>query len=688
MSNNNTSDTSSTSKPVGTGELTTRPGDGQAGGAAITPTPTHSSPAKPVVLAAAMLVIGLAVGWGISRWQTGQGAAGSTHGAAAASLPAGAQAALAGAASGERKVLYWYDPMVPTQKFDKPGKSPFMDMQLVPRYADEADASASAEAGPSLSVSTAARQALGIRLATVEQRPLGAAVELVGTVQLSERDISIVQARSAGYVERVYARAPGDVIAAGAPLVDVLNPEWLAAQQEYFALKATGDAALTKAARQRLVLLGMPADMIDAADRSGQPMALQTIKLPGGGVISELMVRPGMMLAPGMTLARINGLGTVWLEAALPEAQAATLQPGQAVEARFPALPGQIVKGKVTAVLTEANRETRTLRLRIELPNPGQRLKAGLFAQVTLRGTQRDALVLPAEAVIRTGKRAIVYIADVDAKTGAPSGRYRPVEVDIGEQVGEQIEIRRGLAAGQQVVASGQFLIDSEASMQGVMARSQSAPADATSGGAGSPTTVPPGVPASQAPAAFGKAAAAAASAPVTARTPTTSQPATALAAPAHDHGSTPTTNPSTSTATRPGASTKAAPAAPAGPEFGTRGVITGMEPGEITLEHEPVPALKWPGMEMPFKLADPKLLRGVKPGQTVDFRFIQRGDDWVITRITPAQPATAPAKPAATTAPTAKPAAVPAAAADPHAGHGDHSAHGAPAAAGTGASK
>ncbi|MEY2688860.1 MAG: hypothetical protein RL375_3058, partial [Pseudomonadota bacterium] len=535
--------------------------------------------------------------------------------------------------------------------------------------ADEAGAGAAAEEGPSLAVSTAARQALSIRLATVEQRPLGAVVELVGTVQLSERDISIVQARSAGYVARVYARAPGDVLAAGAPLVDVLNPDWLAAQQEYFALKATGDAALTKAARQRLVLLGMPADMIEAADRSGQPMALQTIKTPGGGVIAELMVRPGMMLAPGMTLARINGLGTVWLEAALPEAQAATLQPGQTVEARFPALPGQIVKGKVAAVLAEANRETRTLRLRIELPNPGQRLKAGLFAQVTLRGTQRDALVLPAEAVIRTGKRAIVYIADIDAKTGAPSGRYRPVEVDIGEQVGEQIEIRRGLAAGQQVVASGQFLIDSEASMQGVMARSQGDPA-AGAAGASTSTATAPGTP----------------STPGSSSAPAGS----AGAAPSHDHGTA--AKSSTTPATTLGTGTKAAPPTAAAPEYGTRGVVTGIEPDEVTLEHEPVPALKWPGMEMPFKLADRKLVRGLKPGQAIDFRFIQRGDDWVITRITPAAASAAPAaKPAAPPATTPKPAAAPAAVADPHAGHGshaDHSAHGTPAAAGKGASK
>jgi Cu(I)/Ag(I) efflux system membrane fusion protein len=254
------------------------------------------------------------------------------------------------------------------------------------------------------------------------------------------------------------------VVAAGAPLVDVMNPEWLGAQQEYLAVKATGDAALAQAAHQRLVLLGLPPAMLAQLDRSGQPVALQTITAPAGGVITELMVRGGMSVAPGMTLARINGLGTVWLEAALPEALAATIRPGQAVQARFPALPGEVVNGRVAAILPEANRETRTLRLRIELPNPGQRLKAGLFAQVSLQGTQRDALKLPAEAVIRTGRRALVYLSEGE-------GRFRPVEVEIGEQVGERIVIRSGLAEGAQVVASGQYLIDSEASLQGVMAR-------------------------------------------------------------------------------------------------------------------------------------------------------------------------------------------------------------------------
>ncbi len=485
-----------------------------------------------IVGAAALLGLAALAGWGFGQWHAGH--APTTDGAAPAQ---------AAASAGERKVLYWYDPMVPTQRFDKPGKSPFMDMQLVPRYADEGGASSGVPGAPgALEISTQAQQALGLRLARVEKRLLGAAVEAVGTVQLNERDIAIVQARTAGFVERVFGRAPGDVVAAGAPLAELFNPEWLGAQQEYLAVKSTGDTTLTQAARQRLMLLGMPSALVERVDASGQPVALQTLTTPVSGVITELMVRQGMALAPGMTLARINGLGTVWLEVALPEVLAAAIGPGQPVQARFAALPGAVVHGKVAAVLPEANRDTRTLRLRIELPNPGQRLKAGMFAQVSLGGAQREMLVVPAEAVIRTGRRALVYVAE-------EAGRYRPVAVEIGEQVDEWIVIRSGLVAGQQVVASGQFLIDSEASLQGVMAR---------------------------------------------------------------------------------------ASAASAATQYRATGVVTQIEADSITLDHAPVPALKWPAMSMPFTLADPALARGLKPGQSVGFSFDKQGDDYRITAIEP----------------------------------------------------
>ncbi|MRD48513.1 efflux RND transporter periplasmic adaptor subunit [Caenimonas koreensis DSM 17982] len=498
-----------------------------------------------------ILAVGVGIGAGISHWRS--------FGAHA--VDPAPQAASAAPAAAGRKVLYWYDPMSPTQKFDKPGKSPFMDMQLVPRYADEEQASAAAS--PQLAVSAQAQQALGLRLASVERKSINAAIDVVGTVGLNDRDVSIVQARAAGFVERVYARAPGDVIAAGAPLVDVLNPEWLGAQQEFLAVKATNDAALTQAARQRLVLLGISAAAIEKVERTGQPTALHTITAPSGGVITELMVRRGMSISPGMTLARINGLDSVWLEAALPEAQAATMQPGQAVQARFVALPGLVVNGRIAAVLPESNRETRTLRVRIELPNPVQRLKAGMFAQVSVRGAERTALVVPAEAVIRTGKRSLVYLSE-------QPGKFRPVEVQVREQVGEQMVVTGGLSEGQKVVASGQFLIDSEASLQGVMARAAA--------------------------------------------------PAAPLAAPV----------------AAPVAST---PAASTEPEYQTRGIVVDIDADGVTLDHQAVAALKWPPMTMPFKLADKKLGAGVKKSQAVDFSFVKRGDDYVITRLAPAAP-------------------------------------------------
>jgi Cu(I)/Ag(I) efflux system membrane fusion protein len=400
-----------------------------------------------VLAGASMLALGVAAGWGASTlWR------GDPH--ATAPAPAAAPAA-------ERKVLYWYDPMVPTQKFDKPGKSPFMDMQLVPRYADEGGT----EGPTGVSVSPQAQQSLGLRVATAEKRALAPVVEVVGNVGLNERDVAIVQARANGFVERVQARAPGDVIGAGAALAEVLHPDWLAAQTEYLAVRRTGDAALTAAARERLTLLGMPAALVERVEHSGQPEALSTVRAPIGGLISELMVRQGMTVAAGMTLARINGLGTVWVEAAVPEALAAAVRSGQAAELRFAALPGEVHRGKVAAVLPEATRDSRTLRVRIELPNPGLRLRAGMFAQVALQAAGAAAeVVVPAEAVIRTGRRALVYVLD------AP-GRYRPVEVELGAQSGEHVVIRRGIDAGQQVVASGQFLIDSEASLQGLTAR-------------------------------------------------------------------------------------------------------------------------------------------------------------------------------------------------------------------------
>ncbi|HEY1090507.1 MAG TPA: efflux RND transporter periplasmic adaptor subunit [Burkholderiaceae bacterium] len=393
---------------------------------------------RQVMVALILVASGAGLGWTMARWT------------------AAPDVAPEGSAPSERKVLYWYDPMVPTQKFDKPGKSPFMDMQLQPRYADEAGGDA-----PGLAVSAEAVQSLGVRTAKVEQRQLSSHVEAVGTVQLNEREVSVVQARSSGFVEKVYARAPGDVIASGAPLVDLLLPDWVAAQREYLSVRALGDAALADAARQRLTLLGMAEDVIAAVERSGQVQARHTVVVPQGGLIAELMVRQGMTVSAGMSLARLNGLSTVWFDVAVPEAQAGSVRVGQTAELRLAAFGAEILKARVVSVLPEANPDTRTLKVRLELPNPRQRLKAGMSGQASLLGASRMQMVVPSEAVIRTGKRALVYVVD------AP-GRFRPVEVQVEREIDDWLVLRSGLDVGQEVVASAQFLIDSEASMRGV----------------------------------------------------------------------------------------------------------------------------------------------------------------------------------------------------------------------------
>lgn len=358
----------------------------------------------------------------------------------------------------ERKVLYWYDPMYPQQKFDKPGKSPFMDMELVPQYAGGAADSATISIDPSLT------QNLGLRLASVSRGPLANSLDVVGVLAFNEREVAVVQARAAGFVERVYARAPGDVLQAGAPLVDLLIPDWAAAQEEFLALKHSGDAGLLAAARQRLRLLGMPAALIRQVERSGKAQAVLTLGSPIGGVVQELGVRTGMTVAEGATLARVNGLGSVWLSLAVPEAEAGAIARGQAVEARLPAFPGEILTGTVDAILPETNPDSRTLRVRVELPNPDGRLRPGMTAQVGLnRSTSQSVLWLPSEAIIRTGRRALVMLAE-------DGGRYRPVEVRLGPESAGKTVVTQGLTEGQQVVASGQFLLDSEASLKGLTA--------------------------------------------------------------------------------------------------------------------------------------------------------------------------------------------------------------------------
>jgi Cu(I)/Ag(I) efflux system membrane fusion protein len=370
-----------------------------------------------------------------------------------------AQSDSATAGSSDHPALYWYDPMVPNQHFDKPGKSPFMDMQLVPKYADEGGASDSVRISPNIV------QNLGLRLAPAELGRFSHPIEAVGNIGFNQRNVAIVQSRTSGFVSRVYGRAPADVLRRGAPLVDLLVPEWAGAESEFLALLQNGDRDLIEAARQRLLLLGMPADLIARIEANHQPQATLTIVAPIAGAIESLDAREGMTVSAGTTLAKINGLETVWLEAAIPEAQSGVVALGQSVEAQLAAYDGETVKGRIIAILPETNAETRTTRVRVELPNPNLRLRPGMFAQLRLHaGDDTARLWVPSEAIIRTGTRNVVVVV-------ADANRFEPTEVQIGTEAGGKTVILAGLKEGQNVVASGQFLIDSEASLRGVLTR-------------------------------------------------------------------------------------------------------------------------------------------------------------------------------------------------------------------------
>ncbi|MDD1622475.1 MAG: efflux RND transporter periplasmic adaptor subunit [Methylococcaceae bacterium] len=360
-----------------------------------------------------------------------------------------------------RKVLYWYDPMQPQQHFDKPGPSPFMDMPLIPKYAEDAGE----ESVAGLSIDAAISQNIGMRLAEVARIPLSHRIEATGLIAFNEREVAVVQTRSGGFVERASPLAVGDVVKAGQPLVEMLVPEWAAAQHELLAVRDFADGALLNAARERLRLLGMPEYSIQQLERTGSVQNRYTVSAPVAGVIQDLEVRNGMTLMSGQTVVRINGLASVWLEVAVPEAQAASVRIGDSAQVRLTAFPGHDIEGRIAEILPMLKDSSRSIRVRIELKNPQQQLRPGLSAQVTLNSADMDsALAVPTEAVIRTGKRNLVMLA-------GESGRFMPQEVVLGAEIGNQTIVNAGLEEGQQVVASGQFLLDSEASLNGLVAR-------------------------------------------------------------------------------------------------------------------------------------------------------------------------------------------------------------------------
>jgi Cu(I)/Ag(I) efflux system membrane fusion protein len=381
----------------------------------------------------------------------------SGHGADPASASAAATAA------GERKVLYWHDPMVPGQRFDKPGKSPFMDMPLQPVYADAANDSG-------VKVSSQVQQNLGIRTATVKRADVSASFDALGTVQFDERLNVAVQTRTSGYVERLSVRAPMERVAKGQALATLFAPEWLGPLNEVVALKRAGvPAELLEAARERTQALSIPPELLRRAEAGETPQARYTLLAPAGGVVAELGIREGAAVVPGMTLFRIAGLEKVWAVAEVPEAQSVRLTRGQKVQAVLQADPSQRFSGEMKEILPQVSASTRTLQARFEVDNKSGKLVPGMLLRLQVAGPTVSRLVVPAEAVIRTGSRAVVIVRRDD-------GSFEPREVRLGADLGETLEVVGGVSEGDQVVASGQFLVDSEARLRSVLGSMAAAP--------------------------------------------------------------------------------------------------------------------------------------------------------------------------------------------------------------------
>jgi Cu(I)/Ag(I) efflux system membrane fusion protein len=371
-----------------------------------------------------------------------------------------------------RAVLFWHDPMVPNQHFDKPGKSPFMDMELQPVFADEGGASG-------IRIDSGLQQNLGIRYATVRREDTAFRFDAVGTTQFDESTVDVVQSRVSGYIDRLYASAPMQRIAKGAPIASLFVPDWLAPQEEYLALKGGGmDDGLLDASRARMRAMSIPQGIISSLDRVGRAQTHVTLFAQETGVLTELDVRDGSMVTPGQTLARIAGLSKLWLIVEIPESLALQVQPGMTVDSTFAGDASQHFSGHIREILPGINPSSRTLQARLEIDNAGQKLTPGMLMRARISGAKpMSRLLVPSEAVITTGKRSVVIVRNAD-------GGLQPVQIEVGNDSGDSTEVTSGLTEGQQVAASGQFLIDSEASLKSVLPKLQGSAASGASASA------------------------------------------------------------------------------------------------------------------------------------------------------------------------------------------------------------
>ena len=408
------------------------------------------------------LVLALAVGWFGKGLQTPSNTTNSEtdpqSGTAEGPCPDGSQP------------LHWVAPMDPNFIRDEPGKSP-MGMDLVPKCSSETIGSSAGQ----VNIDSTVLQNIGVRTERVKRRDLERVIRSAGRVDYDERLVSHVHTKVQGWVEKLYADYEGQMVARGQPLLEIYYPELVSTQEEVliavryleetkaspFADVRHGGASLLDAAKQRLALWDVPERDIERLIETGETRKTLTLYAPSSGVVTHLMVREGMEVAPNTNLYTIADLSRVWVYANVYENELPWIKVGQQARVEISYLPGQSFEGTVTHIDPFLDPATRTARVRLEHANPEGLLKPEMFANVSiLADAQNEALAISEEALIRSGRRNLVFVA-------LGEGRFEPRVVEVGIQTGDGwIEINEGLAEGEVIVSSGQFLIDSESNLQ------------------------------------------------------------------------------------------------------------------------------------------------------------------------------------------------------------------------------
>lgn len=360
-----------------------------------------------------------------------------------------------GAPQSDKQPLYWVAPMDPNYRRDQPGKSP-MGMDLVPVY-DMPEGE--------VKISPSVEQNLGVRTGQAVLEPLPQRIATVGYIQLDEEQLSHVHTRVEGWVEKLSVSSVGDRVNESDILFGLYSPALVNAQEDYLAALRSKSAKLVSASRQRLFSLGLGADHIAALEKKGRAAQVVPFKSPRSGILTGLKVREGMYVTPSLELMAIGRLDSVWVIAEVFERQAGWLAPGQAVTMSVASYPGEVWSGEVEYIYPELDQQTRTTQLRIRFDNDDWRLRPNMYAQLEiLAGDGRERLSVPRQAVIRGSAHDRVV-------TRVTEGTYRSVPVKTGMESADRVEILEGLSQGDEVVVSGQFLIDSESNIDAEMAR-------------------------------------------------------------------------------------------------------------------------------------------------------------------------------------------------------------------------